>query len=128
AAVVGALPAGGGRAWDAGEGDRGDLLEALMKAARFRAELSFRTFGPGSLPLALRAGRAGPAHVMKVVAGLMPHGFMSTETIAELIRGQTSGAWPIHPELWVIATDFLTGDRVAFGREGTPGPELATAV
>jgi NTE family protein len=127
-AIVGALTAGGARPWDVLAPDRRDLLDALMLAASFQPEFSLRRLGPGSLPLALRAGRAGPAHAMKVVAGLMPKGFMSTEAIAGLIRGQTSGAWPTGTELWVVATDFATGDRVVFGREGEPQPEVATAV
>ena len=51
-AIVAALTACGVSPWDAGEDERGDLLEALLKASRFRPELSFRTLGPGSLPLA----------------------------------------------------------------------------
>ncbi|MDQ1646019.1 MAG: hypothetical protein QOJ50_2203 [Cryptosporangiaceae bacterium] len=37
-------------------------------------------------------------------------------------------AWAPHPSLWVVAMDYDTGKRVAFGRPGSPGAELDEAV
>jgi NTE family protein len=64
---------------------------------------------------------------MKAVAGALPEGSVSTDPIASLVRERTSG-WPPGDRLWIVATDFETGNRVAFGRPGSPEPELASAV
>jgi NTE family protein len=127
-AVVAALTVAGVRPWESLAPERRDLLEALTRAAEFRPQLSVRSLAPGSLPLAARAALAGPGHVMKLVAGLAPHGYISTATIADLVRDQAGGGWPSGRELWVVATDFGTGERVVFGRAGAPTSELASAV
>ena len=36
--------------------------------------------------------------------------------------------WGPHPGLWIVACDYATGRRVAFGRTGSPPAELADAV
>jgi NTE family protein len=36
--------------------------------------------------------------------------------------------WAQHPNLWIVACDYETGRRVAFGRAGAPEAELADAV
>jgi NTE family protein len=127
-AVVAALTASGAKPWDALAPDRQDLLRALMEGATFRVELRLRSLAPGSLPLVGRALRAGPAHVMKVLAGVLPEGFVSTDPIIRLMREQGPESWPVHQRLWVVATDYATGERVAFGRTGSPSAELAVAV
>jgi NTE family protein len=127
-AVVAALTASGARPWDALAPDRQDLLRALMEGATFRVELRLRSLAPGSLPLVGRALRAGPAHVMKILAGVLPEGFVSTDPIIRLMREQGPARWPVHQRLWVVATDYATGERVAFGRTGSPSAELAVAV
>jgi len=126
-AVIAALTVGGARPWDALAPDREDLLRALRDAAGFSPEPGLRSLWPGSPPLVGRALRAGPAHAMKAVAGALPEGFVSTEPIARLVRERASG-WPAGDGLWVVATDFGSGERVAFGRRGSPKPELPVAV
>lgn len=126
-AVVGALTVAGARPWDALAPDREDLLRALLEAADFRPELTLRSLWPGSPPLVGRALRAGPAHAMKAVAGALPEGSVSTDPIVRLVRERTAG-WPPGDRLWIVATDFETGERVAFGRRGSPETDLATAV
>jgi NTE family protein len=44
--------------------------------------------------------------------------------------GATAGGtpWAPHPSLWVVAMDYDTGKRVAFGRPGSPGAGLDEAV
>jgi len=127
-AVVAALTLAGARPWDALAPDREELLRAMLDGAAFNPELTLRSLWPGSPPLVGRALRAGPAHVMKVVAGALPEGFVSTEPIARLVRERAPGGWPAGRRLWIVATDFETGERVVFGRQGAPGGELATAV
>jgi len=127
-AVVAALTVAGARPWDALAPDREELLRAMLDGAAFRPELTLRNLWLGSPPLVGRALRAGPAHVMKAVAGALPEGFVSTEPIVRLVRDRAPGGWPADPRLWIVATDFETGDRVVFGRPGSPAAELAAAV
>jgi NTE family protein len=127
-AVVAALTLAGARPWDALAPDREELLRAMLDGAAFHPELTFRSLWPGSPSLVGRALRAGPAHVMKVVAGALPEGVVSTEPIARLVRDRAPRGWPAGRRLWIVATDFETGDRVVFGRPGSPAAGLPTAV
>jgi len=127
-AVVGALTAAGARPWDALAPDREDLLRAMLDGASFHPEPTLRSLWPGSPPLVGRALRAGPAHAMKAVAGALPEGFMSTEPIANLVRCRAPRGWPAGRRLWVAATDYETGELVAFGRADSPDAELPEAV
>lgn len=127
-AVVAALVLAGARPWDALAPDREEFLAALLDGAAFHPQPTLRSLWPGSPPLVGRALRAGPAHVMKVVAGALPEGFVSTEPITRLVRDRAPGGWPAGRRLWIVATDFETGDRVVFGRPGSPAAELSTAV
>jgi NTE family protein len=126
-AVLGALTLAGDRPWDVLAPDREDLMRALLDAAAFRLEPTLRGLWPGSPPLVGRALRGGPAHAMKAVAGALPEGWLSTDPIARLVRERTAG-WPAGDRLWIVATDLETGERVAFGREGSPKPDLSVAV
>lgn len=127
-AVVAALAAGGARPWDALAPDREDLLEALLEATNFRVQLNRRSLTPGSPSLLGKALRGGPAHVMKAVAGVLPEGIVSTNSIARLISDQAPGGWPAGQKLWIVATDYVSGERVVFGRPGSPEAKLAAAV
>ena len=40
----------------------------------------------------------------------------------------TDGSWPVDPQLWVMAMDYDTGRRVAFGRSGAPRAKVSEAV
>ena len=127
-AVVGVLTMAGVRPWDALAPDGEDLLRALLEAATFHPEPTLRSLWPGSPTLVRRALRAGPAHAMKVVAGALPEGFVSTEPIVRLVRGRAPVGWPVEGRLWVVATDYTTGERVVFGHPRAPYAELAAAV
>lgn len=64
-----------------------------------------------------------------VVSALLPEGRGSLAGVGELVESVTpAGAWSPHPALWVMATDYETGERVAFGREDAPPATLADAV
>ncbi len=84
----------------------------------------------GSTRLLLRAVR----HPMSVTplaaaASLLPTGRGSLWSVRHLIDAFTpAGHWSPHPGLWIVAMDYDTGRRVAFGREGAPEAELADAV
>jgi NTE family protein len=89
-------------------------------------------FGVGSPPLMSRVLRSprrfSPA---AVCAALLPRGRRPLTRIGELIEsaGQSadrSARWPTGT--WVVAMNYETGARVAFGRPDSPRTELATAV
>ena len=127
-AVVAALTASGAKPWNALAADRKDFLHALLDSATFRLELDLRRLIPGSPALVGAALRRGPTHVMKAVAGILPEGFVSTNSIARLISEQAPEGWPARQSLWVVTTDYATGERVVFGRAGSPPAKLAAAV
>lgn len=127
-AIVAALAMAGAQPWDILASGRQDFFEALMAAAAFRLEPTLRSLGPGSLTLARRALRAGPGHLMQVVAGLLPRGIVSVAPIVRLIRERVPAGWPAGQRLWITATDYLTGEEITFGRAGAPPAELAAAV
>ncbi len=63
-----------------------------------------------------------------MVAGWLPRGAVSTEPLKQTIRRVVPSGWADHPGLWMVACDYATGRRVAFGREGSPPADLADAV
>jgi NTE family protein len=75
-----------------------------------------------------------PTSVSAVVAlsGLLPRGrgaldpihHMLDTVVADKLAG---GDWPAQP-IWIVATDYSTGQRVVFGRDGDPVAGLADAV
>ena len=97
--------------------------------ALFRLDRSFPRIGPGSFSL-VKSGlaRPGPRTPTAVICGLLPEGLISTEPIKDTIRRAQPGAWPDHPNLWVIACDYANGRRTVFGKPGEPVAEIADAV
>ncbi|HYN75997.1 MAG TPA: patatin-like phospholipase family protein [Candidatus Limnocylindria bacterium] len=86
--------------------------------------------GIGSRTLLLRAMRE-PRKVppMAVMSSVLPVGRGSLWSVPHLVDAITpSGEWSPHPALWIVAMDYETGRRVAFGREGAPETGLSEAV
>src|SRR5215211_48635 len=97
--------------------------------ANFRLQRALPPIGPGSWQLALtslvNAHRRTPT---TVVAGWIPRGFISTEPLKDTIRRVVPHGWSPHPDHWVVACDYATGRRTAFGRDDAPPADLADAV
>jgi NTE family protein len=97
--------------------------------AVYRLHRGVPALGPGSWRLALaslaRPYRYSPAHLL---AGLAPQGLVSSEPLKHTIRRVAGEGWPPHPNLWIMACDHITGERVAFGRADAPQASLADAV
>jgi NTE family protein len=53
---------------------------------------------------------------------------ISSDPLKQTIRRVAGDAWPPHPNLWIMACDYETGRRVAFGRADAPPAALAEAV
>ena len=97
--------------------------------ATFRLHKGPPPFGPGSWKLIARSLSAPMEHrATALFAGWLPRGFISTEPLKDTIRRVAPTGWADHPNLWVVACDYATGRRVAFGREDAPDADLAEAV
>src|SRR5918996_5169860 len=140
--MIGALCASGVPPWFMVAHSRGESFEEVLDAhgrpaaeadraagAVFRLHNGLPSIGPGSWRLALkslsRPDRHGPAAAF---TGWLPKGMISTDPLKEQIRRVVPEGWSPHPNLWIVACDYATGDRVAFGRDGAPPAELADAV
>ncbi|HET8950135.1 MAG TPA: patatin-like phospholipase family protein [Solirubrobacteraceae bacterium] len=114
---------------DAGGGEPSAGHAHWSQGARFRLHRGRPALGPGSWRLAAgalaRPYRYSPAAML---AGVMPDGAFSTEPIRDVVRPACRGAWAPHPGLSVVAVDYGSGRRVAFGRPGAPAAELPDAV
>lgn len=141
-AMIGSLCASGIPPWFMVAHSAGETFDGVVDAegrpaaeadraagATFRLERTLPPIGPGSWGLALRslvqAPRRTPA---TVVAGWLPRGFISTEPLKDTVRRVVPSGWSPHPDLRVVACDYATGRRVAFGRPGSPPADLADAV
>jgi NTE family protein len=97
--------------------------------AVFRLQRAMPPIGPGSWRLALKTLSNPRRHTPgAVVCGWLPRGIVSTDPLKDTIRRAVPEGWSAHPNLWVIACDYSTGRRVAFGREDAPEADLADAV
>jgi NTE family protein len=97
--------------------------------ATFRLDRGGLALGPGSWRLAV-ASLARPYRYspMAVISGWLPRGVVSTEPLKNTVRRACSGDWAPHPNFWAMAVDYSSGQRVAFGRGGSPRAELPDAV
>jgi NTE family protein len=68
--------------------------------------------------------RYGPAGIV----AWLPQGVISTEPIRQVVKRVLPHGWPEDPVLWVVAVDYQTGERVVFGRRGSPRAALDAAV
>jgi NTE family protein len=139
--MIGALCASGIPPWFMVAHSMGESFEEVLDAhGRPAAEADrsagavFRvrhrpSIGPGSWRLALRS-LSNPTKypAATVLSGWLPSGMVSTEPLSEQIRRVVPEGWGPHPNLWIVACDYATGKRVAFGREDAPEADLADAV
>jgi len=63
-----------------------------------------------------------------MVAGWLPSGFMSTDSLKEVVSRAVPNSWVEHPNYWAVACDYTSGRRTPFGRVGSPRAEVADAV
>src|SRR5918998_1495571 len=85
---------------------------------------------PGNLRLAARTlGQPGHRSMRTAAAALAPRGRGNIAPVGELI-GEVWGSrgWPTRPRTWMVAMDFESGRRVAFGAPGEPGTSPSEAV
>jgi len=80
----------------------------------------------GVLHTALRPWKVTP---MGALSAVLPQGRGSLEPVGQLVDAVCPpGAWAPHPDTWIVAMDYDSGRRVAFGRDGAPAASLRDAV
>jgi NTE family protein len=141
-AMMGALCAAGVPPWFMVAHSAGEVFDDLRDArgrpareadrsagAVFRLHRGLPSPWPGSWRLALRTLLRPTRHTpAALLAGWLPGGPISTEPLSDTVRRAVRGPWAPHPDLWIVACDYATGRRVAFGRGDAPTAELADAV
>src|SRR3954469_13840574 len=140
--MMSALLAGGVPPWFMVAHSAGETFEGLDDAggrpasdadraagATFRLHRALPPVGPGSWRLIARSLRAPHRHrPSALAAGWLPRGFISSEPLKETVHRVVPEGWADHPNLWIVACDYATGRRVAFGRADAPPTDLADAV
>jgi NTE family protein len=67
--------------------------------------------------------------VLAAFAAFAPRGRGSLAPVGELVRAvNPDPIWPTAPETWMVAMDYDTGRRIAFGRADAPAATMADAV
>jgi NTE family protein len=141
-AMIGALLSAGVPPWFMVAHSRGESFEGLAgpdgrpaaeadraAGAVFRLHRGLPGIGPGSLRMAFTALSNPLRHTpLQMLAGWLPAGLISTESLKEVVGRAVDGRWVGHPNFWAVACDYRTGRRVPFGREGSPHARVADAV
>jgi NTE family protein len=63
-----------------------------------------------------------------VLSAILPEGRGSIEAVGALVGHVVPNGWPDRSGVTVVALDYDTGERVAFGRAGAPEVDLPSAV
>jgi NTE family protein len=140
--MIGALVAAGVPPWFMVAHSRGEVFEGLAgpdgrpaadadrsAGASFRLHRGVPAIGPGSLRMAFTALRNPLRHTpLQMVAGWVPSGFVSTDSLKEVVTRAVSDDWVQHPNYWAVACDYESGRRTPFGRLGSPRAHIGDAV
>jgi NTE family protein len=141
-AMMGSLLAAGVPPWFMVAHSRGESFEGLTgpdgrpahdadraAGAVFRIHRGLPQLGPGSLRMAFTALSNPLRHTpLQLVAGWLPVGLVSTDSLKEVVRRAVPGRWVEHPAFWAVACDYGSGRRVPFGRIDAPPAPIADAV
>jgi NTE family protein len=141
-AMVGVLVAAGVPPWFMVAHSRGEVFDGLnghdgrpaaeahrAAGAVFRLHRGLPLPGPGSLRMAATALANPLRHTpLQMLAGWLPLGLISTDSLAETVRRAVAGRWVDHPNYWAVACDYHSGRRAPFGRLDMPRVEVADAV
>jgi NTE family protein len=140
--MIGALVAAGVPPWFMVAHSRGEVFEGLTgpdgrpaadadrsAGASFKFHRGLPLLGPGSLRMAFTALSNPLRHTpLQMLAGWLPSGFMSTDSLKEVVTRAVPGTWVEHPNYWAVACDYESGRRTPFGRVGSPRAEIGDAV
>ncbi|MBF6334026.1 patatin-like phospholipase family protein [Nocardia transvalensis] len=89
-----------------------------------------RLGAPGQALRTLAAGRvSGGQRLLTAGSGLLPSGGGDAGWLQRLAEGLNPGReWVPHPATWLVAMDYATGERVAFGSPSAPAANLGAAL
>jgi NTE family protein len=111
------------------EAEAAEDIARRESGSEYRLHRGLPGIGPGSWRLALATLRNPTRHPpLAVVSGWLPKGLISPDPIRRIVERFVPGGWPDHRNLWLVACDYGTGRRIAFGREDAPPAPLADAV
>ena len=141
-AMIGALLSAGVPPWFMVAHSRGESFQGLTgpdgrpaaeadraAGAVFRLHRGLPGIGPGSLRMAFTALSNPLRHTpLQMLAGWLPAGLISTESLKEVVGRAVNARWVEHPNFWAVACDYRSGRRVPFGCEGSPQARVADAV
>jgi NTE family protein len=65
---------------------------------------------------------------LQMLAGWIPAGFISTDSLKDVVRRAVPDEWVDHPNYWAVACDYESGRRIPFGRLDSPQGEITEAV
>jgi NTE family protein len=63
-----------------------------------------------------------------MLAGWLPSGLVSTDSLRDIVSRVVPEGWVEHPNYWAVACDYQSGRRIPFGRLDAPNADLAEAV
>jgi NTE family protein len=140
--MIGALVAADVPPWFMVAHSRGEVFDGLAgpdgrpvadadrsAGASFRLHRGLPAIGPGSLRMAFTALSNPLRHTpLQMVAGWLPSGFVSTDSLKEVVTRAVPGDWVEHPNYWAVACDYESGRRTPFGRLGSPRAQIGDAV
>jgi NTE family protein len=140
--MIGALVAAGVPPWFMVAHSRGEVFDGLVgpdgrpaadadrsAGAVFRLHRGLPALGPGSIRMAFTALSNPLRHTpLQMLAGWLPSGFVSTDSLKDVVRRAVPGSWVDHPSYWAVACDYESGRRTPFGRVGSPRAEISDAV
>ena len=140
--MIGGLVAAGIPPWFMVAHSRGEVFDGVTGAdgrpaedadraagATFRLHRGLPWIGPGSLRMALTALARPTRHTpLQLLAGWLPAGLFSTESLKDVVRRAVAGRWVDHPNYWAVACDYESGRRTPFGRLDAPRAAMADAV
>ena len=126
--VVAALVAGMHQPWRLVEAGFEDQYLDVFAAATYRFERPERLGHWGSWRMLVETWKGGgDAVLQRLWAGALPHGLVSTRPLEEMVDNRVQ-EWPATPRLWLVATDYQSGQRHVFdGRAGDPSVGRAVA-
>ena len=124
-AMIGALTASGVPPWFMVAHSAGESFDGVIA----RLHRGLPPLGPGSLRMAFTALANPLGHTpLQMLAGWIPSGFVSTDSLRDIVRRVVPDGWVEHPNYWAVACDYRSGRRVPFGRLDAPNAHLADAV
>jgi NTE family protein len=140
--MIGVLAASGVPPWFMVAHSAGESFDGVVAAdgtpaaeadraagAVFRLHRGLPTLGPGSLRMAFTALRNPLGHTpLQMMAGWVPAGLISTDSLQQIVRRAVPGRWVEHPNYWAVACDYRSGKRTVFGRLDAPNSDIAEAV